>query len=263
MLIDFLYQFNDFAFDLSDKGFESMFFWGIFFVIVGLLIFVSSIYLVSKNKGYSDNLLDAVISQEIVNSLEDVKNEKIVEPDKQDNEIVKVIMDEKLVDDDFGDKVDIDFTGEIASVKISDNISSDKMDDDISASVIKEDENDIILEDFAFDFDNNYFDDDVKDTDDMEIVEVSDNNIEVNKDENNSIDEFFSVDDFESDDAIDYKDDYDDSKFKEIEDVPEVVVNKDIDVFFPNEVKIEIKHPVKGKNVIVDLSDDEEEIELL
>lgn len=317
-------QFDDLVFKLVDNGFGSVFVWGIFFIVLGLLFIIVSICLNVKSKSKSDNLLNNAIAQDNETLGNNINNElvdnKLVNNETFANEeiisdIEKVIIDEDILVNDVKDVVSVIKEDEIPVVKIESNLVNEEGIDDISVDVMidadfsktneigvnvneisevefdEEEQSNSTVEEVKVTFDNeipkvdiisdvtlNEVDDDIKSVDifeddsdgedliniqEIELVDVLENEEEIPKIEAQD-NEFVEIadDEDESGELIREFGVYNKNNFEEIEDAPEIVVNTDIDVIFPDEVEVSIAHPVKGKDVVVDLKE-EEEIEFL
>lgn len=316
MLDNISEQFNNLLFNLMDKGFGSMFGWGIFFIVLGVIILIVSFYIISKSKTKSNVLLDNAIAQDNL----DVQYDILVNGD-----VPKVVIDEDVITYDINDYVTIAHEGEIPKIVVESNLVNEISYDDINVTTIidgvsdfngltkeegdikkvslEENDNSVAvteevvasmdgeIPDVAISADVNIreeiddikasviyepvtekynvsddFIDELTDIDEIELVE-SNEIINEEKIEDEKTDEFVEIADDEnnSSDLIKEIGNYDKENFEEIEDAPEIVVNNDLDVIYPGEVDIKISHPVKGKEINVDLSslEEEEEIELL
>lgn len=316
MLDNISEQFNNLLFNLMDKGFGSMFGWGIFFIVLGVIILIVSFYIISKSKTKSNVLLDNAIAQDNL----DVQYDILVNGD-----VPKVVIDEDVITYDINDYVTIAHEGEIPKIVVESNLVNEISYDDINVTTIidgvsdfngltkeegdikkvslEENDNSVaVTEEVVASMDGEIPDvainaganvreeiDDIKasviyepvtekynvsddfideltDIDEIELVE-SNEIINEEKIEDEKTDEFVEIADDEnnSSDLIKEIGNYDKENFEEIEDAPEIVVNNDLDVIYPGEVDIKISHPVKGKEINVDLSslEEEEEIELL
>lgn len=233
---------NNLAISIVGKSYESLLLGGIVLLLIGIiLLIISSILLKKENKEKSNKLLNDVIISE---------NNKSKMYDKID----KVALEDEF--ENVTSSVSFLEAGEIPLLLVT---GDDK--EDTLVSDIVPDEN-ILIKDNTLEEDTLLISDEENETDQEAIHE---NKMEDN--ENEGLDTSFVLEETEEDEMPRDEEEPLDISYEELanEDDDIEIIKSDRNIFMPNEISPVFTSPKKGKDIKVELLDDEEdeEIELL